>query len=142
MVSAQSSALTIPIPTAVTNLVLTSTNTSAGTVVMIPNTSRPCRIWVSANGVQGTTNGTLIVKFSTAGGTYRTTNNFDNAPESLIKVTLSTLGAATNSAAPTVVYTGSDVFDLSGVRYIRAGQIENTFQGVTSNISIRLGYQN
>jgi hypothetical protein len=142
MSKAQSSAQFIPISTAVTNLALTSTNTGAGTAIMIPNASNPVRIWVSANGVQGTTNGTLIVKFSTASGTYNSTNNYDNAAESLVKVTLTTLANATNSAAPTTFYTASDVFDLSGVKYIRAGQIENTFQGVVSNITIRLGYQN
>jgi len=138
---AQSSALPITLTPAVTALAANSTNTTAGTAIMIPNTKESVRIWVSANGVQATTNGTLIVKFSTASGTYTATNEWDNAPESTVKVTLSTLGAATNSALPLVKYTGSETFDLSGVRYIRAGQIENGFAGVVSNITIRLGHQ-
>jgi hypothetical protein len=140
VILAQSSALPLVITPAVTSVTANNTNTTAGTVTSIPNTSLPVRIWVSANGVQATTNGTLIVKFSTASGTYSSTNQFDTASESAVKVTLTTLGSATNSAS-SALYTGSDWFQLAGVRYIRVGQIENNFAGVVSNVTIRLGYQ-
>jgi hypothetical protein len=120
---------------AVTTLAGASTNSAAGTAVMLYDGKANVRIYLTANGIASTTNGSLIVKFSTASGTgYNTTNNYDTASLSNIKLTMSTLAGATNTI--------SDQFDLSGVKYIRVGQIENTFTGPVSNIVIRVGYQN
>lgn len=116
---------------AVTTLTGASTNTANGNISIINNPKDTIRIYVTANGIASTTNGTLIVKFSTASGDIGNTNEFDTASASNIKITMSTLGTSTNTV--------SDWFQVRGVRYIRAGQIENTFVGPVSNLVIRVG---
>lgn len=111
---------------AVTTVAASSTNSTAGTSQELLFAQRPCRIWVTASGVAATTNGSLVVKFSTAAST----NQWDTANLSEVKVTMSSLGATTN--------TYSTWFETAGIRYIRVGQIENTFVGVVSNIAIRI----
>lgn len=130
--SAQTTPEAFNLTPAVTTLVLTSTNTAAGTTLKLHEGKRNVRMYLTANGIAATTNGSLIVKFSTASGSGTTTNSFDTASLSNIKLTMSTLAGATNTV--------SDVFDLTGARYIRVGQIENTFQGIVSNITISVGY--
>lgn len=115
----------------VTTLTGASTNTANGNISIINNPKDTIRIYVTANGIASTTNGTLIVKFSTASGDIGNTNEFDTASASNIKITMSTLGTSTNTV--------SDWFQVRGVRYIRAGQIENTFVGPVSNLVIRVG---
>lgn len=120
------------ISTAVTNIVANSTNTGNGSTFLIYSPKVNVRLFLTANGVAATTNGSLVVKFSTGDGDEGTTNQFDTAQNSNIKLTMSSLGGSTNVV--------SDWFVLSGVRYIRVGQIENTFNGACSNIVVRISY--
>ncbi len=120
---------------AVTFLAANSTNTANGTVTPVQqmNEVGAVRVYLTASGIAASTNGSLIVKISTACGTDSQTNAFDTADASTIKLTMSSLGAVTNTV--------SDWFQLSGVRYLRIGQIENTFGGVVSNIAVNISYQ-
>jgi hypothetical protein len=118
---------------AVTGLAANNTNSSAGTAKMLYVGESPVRIYLTATGAAATTNGSLIVKFSTASGlNYSTTNSYDTASESNIKLTMSTLGNNT--------VTVSDWFVLSGAKYLRVGQIENNFAGAVTNLVINVGY--
>jgi len=116
----------------VTSLAANSTNSTAGTVKKLADGENNVRIYLTATGGAATTNGTLVVKFITASGSGDTTNTFDTASLSEIKLTMSSLGANT--------YTISDRFVLSGAKYIKVGQIENTFAGAASNFVITVGY--
>lgn len=128
------SVVSMAMQTSVTNIAASTTNSTAGPVFYVYNPLSKVRIYLTADGIAATTNGLLTVKFSTASGTESSTNAFDNASVSNIKLT------ATNIAANTS-YTVSDWFELSGVRYLRVGQIENTQLGIVSNIAIRLSYE-
>lgn len=117
---------------AVTSLAATSTNSTAGTIYnMIQGPGAPpdtIRLYAQSSGTAATTNGNLIVKFSlsTDGVT------FDDAPTSLVKLTLPATGTSTNQI--------SDWFQISGARYIRVGQIENTSAGTSTPIAIRISF--
>jgi len=126
------------IPTAVTNLATASTNSVGSDIISLYDGQTPVRIWLSATGLGGTTNGALTVKFSTASGRDGVTNNLDTAASSVIKVTMATMNGATKGL--TTTNTVSDWFVLKGARYIQAGQIENTFGAAVSNISVQIGY--
>lgn len=118
--------------TAVTNIVANSTNQTAGTTFQLYNAVRtPIRLYVTGEGNSATTNGNLIIKFSTAAGTPNSTNTFDTAALSNIKLTLSATGS-TNTV--------SDWFTIGGGYYLRVGQIENTSNGSFSNIVVRAGF--
>lgn len=119
-----------------TTVAASTTNTTAGTAFQLPTGKSPCRIYLTASGIGASTNGSLIVKLSTAtgsgyGGTG-VTNAFDTAAQSNIKLTMSTLGNTTNTV--------SDWFQISGVKYIRVGSIENTFVGAVSNLDVTISY--
>lgn len=116
---------------AVTAVAATTTNATAGTVFFIDNPVSRARLYVQFSGTAATTNGSFIVKFSTATGNATSTNAFDTASTSNIKVTESVGGSGTAISA-------SDWFALDGVRYLRVGQMENTFLGPVSNIVISL----
>lgn len=119
---------------AVTLLTGAATNSTAGTVKQLSQGENKVTIYLTASGVGATTNGSLVVKFSTASGSGAVTNNFTTASLSDVKLTMSSIGNTTNTI--------SDWFELPGVKYIRVGQIENTFVGAVSNISIRVAYPN
>lgn len=123
--------------TAVTNVAASTTNSANGTIIALPTSPSAVRIWLTAGGNAGTTNGSssvsnLVVKISTASGTLLSTNAFDTANNSNIKLTLPVNGAVTNTV--------SDWFLLTGARYIRVGQIENNTLGSVSNIQVIVGY--
>lgn len=117
------------IGTAVTNIAGSTTNSAAGPQFELYHAENPIRIFLTAQGVAGTTNGTggLTVKFSSSFDS----NTWDTATLSAIKVNMSALGGATNTV--------SDWFATGGAHYIRVGQIENGFVGAVSNISVTIG---
>jgi hypothetical protein len=123
--------------TPVSTLAANSTNTTAGTIVVLPTSPTPVRIWLTASGIAATTNGVtavsnLVVRLSTASGSVIATNTFDTASLSNLRLTIPTLGASTNTV--------SDYFELRGARYVRVGQIENNFQGAVSNLALIIAY--
>lgn len=119
----------------VTNIAATTTNSSLGPIVVLDQSKAAARIYLTASGTAATTNGSLIVKFSTAGGTQNITNEFDTGSLSGVKLTMTgTTGIALTTN------TVSDWFNLTGVRYIRVGQIENGFLGTISNMQMRICY--
>ncbi len=121
---------------ATTGVLTAATNTTAGTAYYIDPPQTAVRLYLTATGAAGTTNGSLIVKFSTATGgpAESVTNSFDQAEQSLVKLTI------TGSASTTNSITVSDWFVVSGVKYLRPGQIENTSNGTWTNIAIRVSY--
>lgn len=130
---AQDSATFMSLTPAVTAIAANTTNATAGTVAQLARGQDVVRLFVTGSGVAATTNGALKVRLSVASGSGdSTTNAFTLASESDIYVTLSTVGTSTNTA--------SDWFNLRGCRFVRVGQIENTFAGPVSNIAVRLGY--
>lgn len=131
---ADQTTLFVPISPAVTSLAATSTNTTDGTALQVPSGGAPVRLYLTASGIAATTNGTFTVYFRTASGNGYTTNSFDTSSSSYIRLQFTTLGGSTNTV--------SDWFQLTGVRYIKVGRMENTFQGAVSNISLNLSYQN
>lgn len=114
--------------TAVTNLTASVTNSTAGTAFTLDQAQRPARLYFTAYGTAATTNGSAIVKLSTSfdGTTY------DTAAASSVKVTMSTIGVSTNTV--------SDWFELSGVKSVRVGQIENTHLGPISNLQVHISW--
>lgn len=134
----------INVPATMANGQTFTTNATAGNPYMFYNGQTPVRIWASATGVNATTNGALAIKFSVASGTPgglasgATTNEFDNAAVSNIKLTMSSMYSATNGLSTT--NTVSDWFVIGGACWIRLGQVENTFAGPYSNLTIRIGY--
>jgi hypothetical protein len=118
-----------------TTVATATTNTTAGTIQLLDHGESPLRIYVSATGTAATTNGALTIKFSTASGNGNQTNAFDTASLSNIKLVMSN---GINSVSTAVVQ--SDWFVTSGARYIRVGQVENTYLGNVSNLTITVGY--
>lgn len=123
--------------TSATNLAGNSTNSTGGQIIAIPTSPTPIRIWAYAEGNAGTTNGissvsNLVVKLSTASGTFNSTNKFDTAAYSNVKIELTPLVGASN--------TFSSWFELRGARYLRVGQIENNYVGAVSNLQIIVGF--
>lgn len=118
-----------------TTILAQTTNSTAGTIQFLYDAQSPIRIYVSATGSAATTNGALIVKLSTASGNGGQTNAFDTASLSNIKLVMS--NGITSATIPIVQ---SDWFVSTGVRYIRVGQIENTYLGNVSNLTITVGY--
>ena len=112
-----------------------TTNTTAGTIQYLYDAQSTLRIYVSATGTAATTNGALTIKFSTASGNGNQTNSFDTAAFSNIKLVMSN---GISSASVPVVQ--SDWFVSSGARYIRIGQVENTYLGNVSNLTVTVGY--
>jgi hypothetical protein len=110
---------------AAVNLVASTNNTTAGTAVELPGGVGRFGLWVTATGYAATTNGSLIVSFSIYNGTTWT-----DAANGNIKLTFSTLGAATS--------TRFDWFEIPGATQIRVGGLNNSFVGNVSNISVRL----
>lgn len=131
--NAQTAADYFSLQTSVTNIAAQSTNTTAGPIKFFYAGESPLRIWLSANGNTANSANGLTVKLSTASGNDTTTNNFDSASLSYIRLSLTNALGATST-------TVSDRFILSGARYIRVGQIENAYAGAVSNITINVGY--
>lgn len=103
-----------------------TTNSTAGTAVELPGGVERVGVWVTAKGGADATGGSgLIVKLSIYNGTTWT-----DAAQSNIKVTMSTLGNATKTVF--------DQFVVPGATQIRVGQVENTFGGALSNMTVRL----
>lgn len=125
--------------TTLTNIAATTTNSTAAPAKFLKQGESPVRIYLTATGNAGTTNGAtagvFTVKFSTASGQgIGVTNNFDTAHLSNIKLSIS------NQHLTSSTVTVSDWFVLDGAKYLRVGQIENTSPGSISNIAIRVGY--
>ena len=110
---------------AVTALVASTNNTTAGTACTLPGGVGRYGLWVTATGYAATTNGSLIVSFSIYNGTTWT-----DAANGNIKLTFSTLGANTS--------TRFDWFEIPGATQIRVGGLNNSFVGNVSNIAVRL----
>ena len=111
-----------------------TTNNTAGTTYYFAQPQGAVRLYLTADGAAGTTSGALTVKFSTASGLEATTNNFDSAQLSQIVLTINADASTTNTV------TVSDWFNMTGVRYLRVGRIENTSGAAWSNITVRIGY--
>jgi hypothetical protein len=79
---------------------------------------------VRASGTAATTNGSLTVYFQ---GSLDGVN-YDTALLSPVKVSMTSLGAATNQV--------SDWFYLNGVQKLRVGAVANTFAGPVSNVTV------
>ena len=125
--------------TSVTNIAGSTTNSTAAPAKFLYMGETPVRIYLTATGNAGTTNGAtagaFVVKLSTASGSGTSvTNAFDTAHLSNIKLVIS------NSHLTSSTVTVSDWFVLTGVKYLRVGQIENTSPGSISNIAIKVGY--
>jgi hypothetical protein len=125
--------------TTVVNIAGNTTNSTAATAKYLNMGETPVRIYLTATGNAGTTNGAaagaFTVKLSTASGQGTgVTNAFDTAHLSNIKLVIS------NSHLTSSTVTVSDWFVLSGAKYLRVGQIENTSPGTISNILIKVGY--
>jgi hypothetical protein len=124
--------------TSVTNIAASTTNTTAGPIFTLPLSPSQVRFYVTAQGNAATTNAgaatvsNLVVFISTACGNEVTTNNFDTAQLSNIKITVPNLGSATNTA--------SDWMVMSGVKYLRVGAIQNNNLGSVSNLQVILSY--
>ena len=123
--------------TSITNITASSTNSTGGTIIAIPTSPVPVRIWAYAEGNAGTTNGVsavsnLIIRISTASGALTSTNRFDTGKYSPIKLTLTPLATSSN--------TFSDWFEVRGARYIRVGSIENNYVGTVSNLQVIIGF--
>jgi hypothetical protein len=118
--------------TGVTNIAANTTNTTAGSIFQFNYGQSPIRLYVKASGFAATTNGSLVIRFSTASGDQSTTNDFDTALLSNIKITITSLQSTTNVV--------SDWFEPRGARFLRVGAIENNFNGSVSNISVIIGY--
>jgi hypothetical protein len=125
--------------TGVTNLAASVTNSVAGEIIQLNDSPSPVRIWLKAEGNLGTTNAGgitttngLIVYFSTASGNLSTTNTFDTALLSNIKLQIKELQSTTNTV--------SDWFELRGARYIKVGAIRNEFIGSVTNVQVIIGY--
>lgn len=114
---------TIDVPCGVTTLTLSSTNVTAGSAVTLPrNGLGVCRLYLSGWGAAATTNGNLVVYLSTSkDGTI-----WDTAASSGI-----TVAAPANGAA---VIQNSARIDLTGVKYLREGRLENLSLGTFTNI--------
>jgi len=119
--------------TTVTNMAANTTNTTASTVKLLSDGNEWVRVYLTATGYAATTNGALTAKLITASGSGTTTNAYDSAALSNIKLVISN---SINGSTITV----SDRFNLSGAKYLAVGQIENSFAGSVSNISIQVGY--
>jgi hypothetical protein len=134
---AQNSPSYINLGTTVTNIAASTTNTTAGNIIVLPPNLSAARVYVKAEGNAATTNAgastvsNLVVHLSTASGSG-TTNVFDTGILSNAKITVPALGSSTNVM--------SDWFQLSGVRYIRVGAIENNNIGSVSNLQVIISY--
>lgn len=125
--------------TAVTNVAASTTNLTAGEIIQLADGQSPVRFWLKAEGNAAstnaggisTTNG-LTVYISTASGNLGTTNSFDTALLSNVKLQIKDLGSQTNVVSDWVV--------LQGARFIRVGAIRNELLGSVSNISVVYGY--
>lgn len=120
---------------AVTEIAASSTNSTAGTIKKLSQGETPIRFYLSCNG-NASAAGAFKVKLSTASGSGNSiTNNFDTPSESNVYLVITNALTATTT-------TVSDWFVLSGAKYVRIGQIENTKTGPVSNIVVNIGYSN
>lgn len=131
------------VPVSMKDTAAGTTNATAGNPFFFYAGQSPVRIWASFTGTPATTNGSFTVKFSTASGLHSPpgasiTNEFDTAASSAIKLVATTMNGATVGAGTT--NTISDWFQVGGAGWIRLGQVENTFLGPVSNLTITIGY--
>lgn len=122
----------------VTLLAASSTNTTAGTIKQLSRGESPVRIWASCSGIPATTNGVssvsnIVVILSTAAGSDTTTNLFDTPNFSTVSLTIPVTGNGNTNVVSTL-------FDFTGSRFIRVGQIQNNTLGIVSNIIVNVGY--
>lgn len=110
-----------------------TTNSTAGTKAELTRAPRPVRLYLTAAGVAGTTNGTLVVKLITSPDDV----TYDTGSSSTLSVTLTAPNAPTSGLLTNTV---STLLDLGGVRYIKIGAIENTTKGSFSNITVNAAY--
>lgn len=109
-----------------------STNTTAQTALDFTTGGYPvmglARVSFTFTGAAGSTNGTITVFLSESidGSTY------SEADQSNLKITLTPNG--TNSV------TRSERFDLSGVKKLRVGRVENSSDGSITNIATKITY--
>lgn len=109
-----------------------STNTTAQTEIDFTTGGYPvmglARISLTFTGAAGSTNGTITIFFSeSVDGT-----TFSAADQSNMKITITPNGAA--------AVTRSERFDLSGVKKLRVGRVENSSDGSITNIATKLTY--
>lgn len=122
-----------------TNIAATTTNSTAAPAQFLRDGVSKVHIYLTATGNAGTTNGAaagaFVVKLSTASGSGTSiTNAYDTARLSNVRLMIS------NSELTSATVTVSDWFELSGIKYLRVGQIENTSPGSLSNINLKVGY--
>lgn len=109
-----------------TTLATSTTDSTAGDAVTFDGPVDRVTVYVTAKGVAGTTNGSFVatILFSPDNSTWET------SAVSSKTVTISTLGATTQTA--------SAWFMVPGARYVKVGQIANTFGGAVSNIAVNV----
>lgn len=114
------------VPSGTNAVFATSTNTVDGVPVSLPDGVAAVRIYVEFTGTTATTNGNYNVFFKT--GRYRvaSSNFWDVATNSNIKISVPTVG---------LTNTGSLWFNLTGVQSIRVGREENLSQGIATNLT-------
>lgn len=119
--------------TTATTVAASTTNTTAQTAYSFSNDEIPQTgtISFSCSGSAATTNstGSIIVYISRSVDGI----NYDTGSLSNLKLTMTSLGNATNQV--------SELFYLYGVRSIRVSRIENPFLGPISNIVINANFQ-
>lgn len=117
--------------TASTNSIATLTlDTRKGTAVPLPTPGLAhAVIRASAPSSAGNTNGNLVLYIETAPAR---SGPWTDYTQSNIKVTVSGLGAATNSNA--------DVYNLSGYAWVRMGAASNSTAATYTNFSLTIAY--
>ncbi len=120
--------VTIPLTPAATSFATATTNSNAGTTVELTDTPDAMRFYVQATGVAGTTGGTFKVFLETGS----TTNTMDTGSLSPIYLSIGNIGNTT-------VYV-SDWFNVTGVKYIRVGEVQNTHGDTVSGLACKITY--
>jgi hypothetical protein len=103
-----------------------TTDSTPGDPVTFEGAVDRVMIHFTATGQAGTTNGTLTLRLAFSPDNVV----WDTGSASTRTVTISTLGAAT--------VTKSDWAMVPGARYVRVGQVENTFDGPVSGMAVKV----
>ncbi len=111
-----------------TAIAANTTNTTAGTVLVLDAGTRHARIYMTASGTASTTNGVYVARLATSPDS----NNWEQASLSSIILTNSVLQSTTNTV--------SSLIDLTGAKYLRIAWEANTCNGPVSNKYFQIVY--
>lgn len=122
--------ITKALPLAATSVAANSTNATAGTAIDFGGAApREIVVQLTGSGVAATTNGAFALDLVTSqdGTTY------ESAELTLKTVTISTLGATTN--------TTTEWFTIVHANYLKQGRMRNTFNGAVSNLAASVAWK-